>query len=81
MELFLVDQGETFLPNFTACERGFDSRVVFNNWIEDNTDEEIRAGQNVSDNNPDINEQQAAGGDPGYGGDDAMPEINDQDCK
>lgn len=68
---------------FSHSEWDFDSCVVFNNWKKENTDEEIRAGQNVSatsDNNPDINEQQAAGGDPGHGGDDAMPEINDQEC-
>jgi len=68
---------------FSHSEWDFDSCVVFNNWKEENTDEEIRAGQNVSatnDNNPDINEQQAAGGDPGHGGDDAIPEINDQEC-
>lgn len=62
---------------FSHSELDFD-------WKEENTDEEIRAGRNVgasSDNNPAINEQQAAGGDPGHGGDDAMPEINDQECR
>lgn len=45
---------------FTHSKWNFDSCIVLNNWVVDDRDEEITAGQNESvscDNNPGIKQQ------------------------
>lgn len=54
------------------------------NCKQDNTDKQTSVSENVSalsDDNPDINQQQAAGCDQEHGGDEAKPDINDHKCR